>query len=237
VLVNGGLNLSELDGWWAEAYCPEVGWAIGDGLEHGDDPAWDATEADALYRVLERQVVPAFYTRDRNGIPTAWVTKMRESMARLTPQFSTNRSVREYTELHYLPAAAAYQQRAAGRGRVGAEIVRWRDELMARWSTAHFGELRVDTRNGRHRVEAPVYLGEIDPNAVRVELYAAAVDAAPPTREPMTRGKRLTGAANAYLYSAEVPAQRPAEHYTPRLLPYHANAVVPIESALILWAR
>jgi starch phosphorylase len=60
VLVNGGLNLSELDGWWAEAYTPEVGWALGDGQEHGDDPAWDAFEADALYDLLEREVVPEF---------------------------------------------------------------------------------------------------------------------------------------------------------------------------------
>ena len=109
VLVNGGINLSELDGWWAEAYTPEVGWALGDGQEHGDDPAWDAVEADALYDLLEREVIPEFYTRDESGIPTAWVKRMRESMARLTPRFSANRTVREYTEQHYLPAAAAYR--------------------------------------------------------------------------------------------------------------------------------
>jgi hypothetical protein len=88
VLVNGGLNLSELDGWWAEAYTPEVGWALGDGQEHGDDPAWDAVEADALYDLLEREVIPEFYDRDPRGIPTAWVNRMRESMAGLTPRFS-----------------------------------------------------------------------------------------------------------------------------------------------------
>jgi len=97
VLVNGGINLSELDGWWAEAYTPEVGWALGDGQEHGDDPAWDAVEADALYDLLEWEVIPEFYTRDKSGIPTAWVKRMRESMAQLTPQFSANRTVREYT--------------------------------------------------------------------------------------------------------------------------------------------
>ena len=84
VLVNGGINLSELDGWWAEAYTPDVGWALGDGQEHGDDPAWDAAEADALYDLLERKVIPEFYTRDEHGIPVAWVARMRESMARLT---------------------------------------------------------------------------------------------------------------------------------------------------------
>ena len=113
VLVNGGLNLSELDGWWAEAYSPAVGWAIGDRHEHGDDPAWDAAEADTLYGLLEREVVPEFYSRDEHGIPRAWVARMRESMARLTPAFSTNRVVRQYTEEHYLLAASAFAKRAA----------------------------------------------------------------------------------------------------------------------------
>ena len=119
VLVNGGINLSELDGWWAEAYAPEVGWALGDGQEHDDDPAWDAAEAEALYDLLEREVIPEFYTRDEQGIPTAWVARMRESMARLTPRFSSNRAVREYTEQHYLPAASAYLERAADKGEIG----------------------------------------------------------------------------------------------------------------------
>ena len=103
VLVNGGLNLSELDGWWAEAYTPEVGWALGDGQEHQDEAAWDAMEAEALYTLFEEEVIPAFYTRDEHGVPTAWVARVRESMAHLTPRFSANRTVREYTE-RVLPA-------------------------------------------------------------------------------------------------------------------------------------
>ena len=95
VLVNGGLNLSELDGWLAEAYTPEVGWALGDGKEHDSDPPWDAVEAGALYTFLEREVIPEFYRRDRHGIPVAWVAHIRESMARLTTHFSSNRTVRQ----------------------------------------------------------------------------------------------------------------------------------------------
>jgi starch phosphorylase len=94
--VNGGINLSELDGWWAEAYTPDVGWALGDGQEHGDDLARDAIEAAALYDLLERDVIPEFYTRNEQGIPGAWVARMRASMARLTPRFSTTRAVRDY---------------------------------------------------------------------------------------------------------------------------------------------
>ena len=122
VLVNGGLNLSELDGWWAEAYSPEVGWAIGDGREHGSDPSWDASEAEALYGLLEREIVPEFYSRDDRGIPRGWVARMRESMCKLTPLFSANRVVRQYTEQHYLSAASAYTQRAANQGSLGDEL-------------------------------------------------------------------------------------------------------------------
>ena len=124
VLVNGGLNLSELDGWWAEAYRPEVGWAIGDGREHGEDPAWDAHEAEQLYRLLEQEVIPAFYDRGLNGIPRAWVQRMRTSMAELTPQFSTNRMVREYVERLYLPAAQAYRDRTAERAAKAVHLCR-----------------------------------------------------------------------------------------------------------------
>ncbi|MFA5880160.1 MAG: alpha-glucan family phosphorylase, partial [Candidatus Margulisiibacteriota bacterium] len=123
VLANGGINLSELDGWWVEAYTPEVGWALGDGLEH--DPSWDAIEAEQLYRLLEEEVVPAFYERDKDGIPKGWVSKVRNSMMHLTPQFSANRTVREYTEQRYLPAALAYKKRAAKKGELGKKIVDW----------------------------------------------------------------------------------------------------------------
>src|SRR5262245_59796295 len=127
VLVNGGLNLSELDGWWAEAYAPDVGFAVGDGEEHGEDPAWDAADADALYRLLEDVIVPEFYRRDAEGVATAWASRMRSSMGELTPRFSANRTVREYTERYYLPAASRYAERALGRA--GEALVRWQGLL------------------------------------------------------------------------------------------------------------
>ncbi len=143
VLVNGGINLSELDGWWAEAYTPEVGWALGDGQEHGDDPAWDAAEAETLYGLLEREVIPEFYARDAQGIPGAWVRRMRESMAQLTPRFSASRAVREYTEQHYLPAASAYRARAADKGAIGAAMVDWRHALAQKWIALRFGDVKL----------------------------------------------------------------------------------------------
>ncbi|MDH4088013.1 MAG: alpha-glucan family phosphorylase [Nitrospira sp.] len=237
VLVNGGLNLSELDGWWAEAYSPEVGWALGDGQEHGDDPAWDAIDAERLYDLLEQEVIPEFYARDEQGIPTAWVKRMRESMARLTPRFSTNRSVREYTERHYLPAAAAYRERAAENGTVGRAMVNWEQTLKLKWATLSFGDMTVETRGEQHLFNVQVRLNDLDPTAVRVELYANGVNGTAPDRVEMKRMRQLVDGSNVYLYSAAVSAARSAGDYTARVIPHHDGVAVPLEVASILWQR
>jgi starch phosphorylase len=236
VLVNGGINLSELDGWWAEAYTPGVGWALGDGKEHGDDPFWDAAEAEALYGLLEREVIPEFYIRDPNGIPVTWVARIRESMGRLTPRFSSNRTVREYTEQYYIPAARAYRERAADKGGMGTQLVHWQRALEQNWSNLRFGEVKVATDEGKHVFEVQVYLSGLNPNAVRVELYADGVTDGKPVRQEMMRGGQLVG-ANGYIYSAQVPSARPATDYTARVIPHHSGAVVPLEAARILWQR
>ncbi len=237
VLVNGGLNLSELDGWWAEAYTPEVGWPLGDGQEHGDDPAWDAVEADALYGLLERQVLPEFYTRDKKDVPTAWVARMRESMARLTPRFSANRTVREYTERHYLPAAAAYRFRTANKGEIGRQMVDWQHSLEHKWTNLHFGEVKIKTNGNQNVFEVQVYLNDLDPNAVRVELYADGVNGNAPVRREMKRISQLAGASGGYLYSASVTGVRPMSDYTARVIPHCSDVAVPLEADPILWQR
>lgn len=235
VLVNGGLNLSELDGWWAEAYAPEVGWALGDGREHGEDPAWDAAQAEALYALLERDVVPAFYSRDARGIPQAWVAKMRESMAHLTPRFSANRVVREYAEKHYLAAATGYRARAAEKGAAGAGVRAWQRHLARHWHEVRFGTVAVETQGDRHHFAVHLDLGSLDPEAVRVELYADPTDDGEPVRQAMARLRKLEGTNSGHEYRGQVPASRPACHYTPRLVPYHPAASVPLEASWILW--
>jgi len=237
VLVNGGLNLSELDGWWAEAYTPEVGWALGDGQEYGDDPAWDVAEAVTLYERLEREVIPEFYARDELGIPTAWVARMRESMAQLTPRFSANRSVREYTEEHYLPAAASYHERAADKGAVGRNIVNWEQTLKEKWDMLRFGDVKAKTNADQYIFEAEVYLNDLDPNVVRVELYADGVSGGSPVRQEMKRVRQAAGATGGTVYSAAVSAARPSADYTARVIPHCDGVAVPLEINPILWQR
>lgn len=236
VLVNGGLNLSELDGWWAEAYTPSVGWALGDGKEHDSNPAWDTMEASALYDLLENQVIPEFYTRDAEGLPTAWIRRIRESMARLTPQYSANRAVREYTEKHYLPAANAYTARTADKSWAG-KVISWKKNLTDHWSRLRFGEMKVETKGKQHEFEVQLYLDDLDPAAVQVELYADGLNGAPPECCTLTRSRALTNADATYAYTGSISAERPAAHYTPRVIPFYPGVAVPLEASQILWLR
>ncbi|MEP7244055.1 MAG: alpha-glucan family phosphorylase [Gammaproteobacteria bacterium] len=237
VLVNGGINLSELDGWWAEAYTPEVGWALGDGQEHGDDPAHDIAEAEALYGLFENEVIPEFYNRDQSGIPAAWIARVRNSMACLTPRFSTNRTVREYTEQRYLPAATAYRARAADSGAKGVQLLHWRRALDEHWAALRLGDVNVATVEGQHVFEVQVYLDSIEPAAVRVELYADGLNGeGGPLGQEMVRLRPLP-AAGGYVYGARVPATLPQTRYTPRIVAHREGVSVPLEAAFVLWQR
>jgi glycogen phosphorylase len=236
VLVNGGLNLSELDGWWAEAYAPEVGWALGDGREHDDDPGWDAVEAEQLYALLEGEIVPSFYDRDDAGIPQAWVNKVRHSMARLTPRFSANRAIREYVEKYYLPGAQAYRKRADNRGALAAQLVHWLGHVENHWQGIYFGRFEFKGSDDGHRFQVQVYLDDLDSEAVEVEMFADERDGLPAERYRMTRGERLIG-SNGWLFTARVESQRPAEHFTPRAIPRHPDLAIPLECPAIKWQR
>ena len=238
VLVNGGVNLSELDGWWAEAYDAGVGWSLGDGREHDDDPAWDAYEAEQLYRLLEQEVIPEFYDRDASGVPQAWVARMQESMATLTACFSANRMVREYVERLYLPAAKEYRARSANGAGGALHIRRWQASLEAHWDQLHFGDLAVQEANGRRTFTVPVYLGDIEPDAVDVQLYADPVGGGAPCEvHAMSQSGELEGAVGGHLYSVEIAAKRPARDYTPRIVPKMDGVAVPLEEAHIRWYR
>ncbi len=237
VLANGGVNLSELDGWWAEAYAPEVGWALGDGREHGEDPAWDAAEALQMYELLERQVIPQFYERDEHGLPRKWIAMMRESMARLVPQFSANRAVREYTEKYYLPAAASYREREGSRGARAQAIVQWGNAIAEHWPKIYFGQVHCETVGDFHNFRVQVYLDDLDTDAVSVELYADGRGGKPAEKHSMTRGEALVGAVNGFIYTGQVPSKRPADDYTPRIVPAFHGVRVPLEAGQILWQR
>lgn len=240
VLVNGGLNLSTRDGWWAEAYRPEVGWVV----ERGAD---DGADAVRLYELLEQEVVPSFYDRDPQGIPRRWVDRIRASMAILAPVYSAHRAFREYLDTYYAPAARTVARREVEGA--GERLAQWAAHVRRHWASLRFGDVRVSTEGGEHRFEASVYVDDIDPASLRVELYADAVDAPEPgadgvgplravgpARVEMVRGPQLVG-AHGFVYSARVPDSRPASDFTPRIVPAHPDVAIPLELPAVLWSR
>lgn len=233
VLVNGGLNASVPDGWWAEAYSPETGWVIGDGHRDADDATQDRRDAEALYNLLENQIIPEFYTRNDNGIPERWMYKMRKSMADLTPRFSSNRTVREYTEKYYLPAAGKYLKRAAGKGEQGVRLVNAGRELNSRWSGLAFNDVTVTNLGNGYSFSAVVFLNGIDPARVSVEIFANGTNGGDPERIKMS-GK---SAGNNCEYQGRVVTERPPGDYTLRIIPEYESVAVPLENQLIHWQR
>lgn len=227
VLVNGGLNLSILDGWWAEAYDPKFGWALGDGQEHGNDPGFDEKEAIQLYDLLEREIIPQFYQRDEKNIPRAWVQRIRESMLQLTPRFSAHRAVREYTEEHYLPAAHRYQERLANGGKLAKKIAALQSLWQEQSSSIVFQNLDISLQGKNYHMKLSINLGPFDQNEVLVQMYAAG---SPPFCQPMRK-------VSPSLYEIEVPANRTASDYCPRVMPQIADVNVGLELPYILWQR
>jgi starch phosphorylase len=235
VLVNGGINLSVLDGWWEEAYEPLVGWAIGDG-DALDETTRDRRDAAELMDTLKNLVVPEFYARDETGLPRRWLARIRASLSILTPTYSSNRMLQEHVERLYLSAAAELRRRIAGKGEEAAALCARERRLRDGWPRLHIGESSVARDAGTWRFSAPIYFGDIGGDDVRVELYAE------PCGEPfqivtMERSAPIPGSLNSYIYSAVASAELPAEAYTIRVIPAHAGARIPAELNLILWQK
>lgn len=236
VLVNGGINLSVLDGWWEEAFKSDVGWAIGDD-DVLDAPARDLRDAKALYDILENEVVPLFYTRDEEGLPSKWIARIRSSLSRLTPAYSSSRMVQEYIDRLYLPAAGEFRRRIGNNGAPAVAMRDWEVRLRRAWPQLHIGEPAVSRDNDLWKISAPIYLGEIGVEEVRVELYAEPRGDGDARTVRMERGAPVAGGINGHIYTAAAATSCPAEDYTVRVIPALVGICVPAELELILWQK
>ena len=151
--------------------------------------------------------------------------------------FCAARTVREYTEQHYLRSTSTYRERAADQGAVGRQIVTWRQALEQKWAALRFGDVKVETKGNQHVYEVQVYLNDLDPKAVRVELYADGVMGGAPVQQEMKRIRQLAGTSGGTVYSAAVSAARPPADYTARVIPHCDGVAVPLEASRILWQR
>jgi glycogen phosphorylase len=236
VLVNGGLNISELDGWWAEACSKDVGWGIDESNGDNSEEENDAKEAKRFYDLLEEEILPAFYERNESGIPEGWLMKMRESMATLTPRFSANRSLREYTEKFYLPAAADYLNRSANRGEKGKVLLQQTTHLSEKWKDLFFGEMSVVTAADKHTFRVGVHLAGISPDELQVELYAEGEQSTAEIHQMVYEGE-WEEQPGLVFYEITIPANRSSVVYTPRIIPAGNGLKIPLECPLILWQR
>jgi glycogen phosphorylase len=236
VLVNGGLNLSTLDGWWDEAYRPDLGWALDAGItfDHARDYAAEAVE---LYRILEEQVVSEFYDRDAQGLPRRWLQRMRTSMAELAPRFSSNRMLREYVEQLYLPAAADLRERVAERARIARELAVWEARLAAHWSDVRFTAVEVTSEDGVLHARVELALGRLQPEEVQVQLYADPLGEEPMRVVPLACDGVSAPSHSTFRFNAALCTESSAADFTARAIPYHRCARIPLELPLICWAR
>jgi len=236
VLVNGGLNLSQYDGWWAEAWNPDVGWAIRPGatfdeLSGSNNHNHDLSDRDELFDLLENEVVPCFYKVDSDGIPRKWLQRMRASMDQLTAMYSANRMVREYVEQFYLPMTAKGSQRT----RKAAEtLLNEHLEIKRHWPRLRFNSFNTCEAPEGQTFTVEVYLDGIDEKRITVELVAEHSEYGPRTVAEMAMKHPLSGSAHTYLYECTVPS-RPEGHYTPRLRVHDERLNLPLENPAILW--
>ena len=244
LLANGGLNLSVLDGWWDEAYDREVGWAIGNGEEYSDYGYQDRVEAEGLYYLLENDVVPLFYNRDSAGLPRGWLAKMKASMGKLAPVYSTNRMVAEYAERFYIPAAQRHQRLVCDQARIRS-LMGWRGRLRD-----HAGEVRVSEVNvdggrleyqvgSKIKVRAKVVLGGLLPDDVRVEAYYGTLTPEGRIANGASTGLTLKDSAGPeYLYQGEVDcADSGSCGISVRVVPFQQDAIIPYEMPWAQWVE
>jgi len=161
---------------------------------------------------------------------------MRQGMARLTPRFSANRTIREYAEKYYLPAAQRYRHRAENDGALAVELVNMCRRIEDHWQGIYFGKFEIRISENGHLLQVQVYLNDLLSDAIEVELFADELDGLLPEKHPMTRGERLLG-ANGWLFTAHVVSTRRPEHFTPRICPRHPELLIPLESPQIKWQR
>lgn len=244
VTPNGGINMSVLDGWWPEAYDGTNGWAIGDRRIYNNQDYQDFMEADSLYDLLEKELIPMFYDRGVDGLPRRWTAMMKASMRTCCPVFNTNRMVREYTERFYLPAARRWHRFTQESYKIARDIAGWRQRVTDKWN-----EVRIESVDANVPAEvtvgtelpvlAQVRLGSIKPEEVSVELYYGPLDASGQITTGSSTPLRCegsNGSDNVYRYSGVVPCEYSGQYgYALRIVPSHPEMPARYHIGLVHW--
>jgi len=243
--ANGALNLSILDGWWAEAFTPEIGWSIGSGEAYDDYNLQDHVESNAIYDILEKQVVPLFYERGSDRLPRQWIAKMKASMKAVCPIFNTHRMLQEYTEGYYIPACKRFKHLSENDMAALYELVDWKSRILEQWSQVRINQVKADVAT-ETSVDVPsgvwvdVHLGALLPQDVTVELYFGQVNANGEIVNPhiIEMQSQNDGAQGDYTFVGHIASHTSGKHgFTVRVMPHHPDLVTPFETGLILWGE
>lgn len=250
--ANGALNLSTLDGWWDEAWraprpdSESIGWAIGNGEPYSNPGQQDQVESEALYDLLERDVVPTFYELGPDRLPRRWVAQMKGSLKNLCHTFNTHRMVREYTERFYLPAFERFARLESGCAAAARGLAAWKCLVAREWPQVQVAGLEAGPARETNvgdlvTVQARLRLGALPPTDVTVELYLGALDAAGELVQPTTFPMRHTaspGNGEHVFEAAGIPCCRSGlQGYTVRVLPHHPDLAARFLPGLITWAN
>lgn len=243
VVFNGGINCSILDGWWDEAYTPRAGWAVGRGEVYSDPAYQDEVESNAVYDLLEKEIVAKFYERDREGIPRGWIARMKTSMMDLCGEFNVNRMVREYAVRTYFPATERYSLFLGSEASRAKELSAWKRKADHEWRHVHIEKVETqipDTvRVGDDLlVRATVHLGGLSPSDVAVQIFHGAIDAYNNIiNGDVTVMKAAEQAEGRHIYTGNIKYGRSGRHgFTVRVLPSHPDLASPYETGLVQWA-
>ncbi len=244
--LNGVLNLSTLDGWWAEAYRPQIGWAVGAGETYADTEMQDYIERNALYDLLEKDIIPAFYNRGADNLPREWIARMKASLRELAPIYNTARMVKEYTRRFYFPALEQARRLSANHYEKGLLLADWIVTLGQHWEELRIGEvttsLHAQVRAGEaQQVKVRVYLGNISAEDVAVQFYEGVLDRQGEIERGRAHDMQYLGpdeqAPGWHVYSLEFAPEVSGRHgYTIRVIPRHAELRNPLRLGLITWA-
>ena len=242
--VNGALHLSVLDGWWAEAYDPQIGWAVGQGEEYFDHDYQDQVESEAIYNILEREIVPLFYDRGAGGLPTGWIDKMKRSLAAIPAHFNTARMIQEYTELSYRPAHQRWTALSADHLERTRKLLAWRDLIEAGWPKLSVRAVHAQTDqplllHEEMPVRVEVQLGQIDPQDIKVQLYCSPLDArgrlGPGDTIELSHDGAIEDDVHAFTGAIRCPSTG-RYGFAVRVLPSHPDLSLRQIQGLMLWA-
>ncbi|MBL7214527.1 MAG: alpha-glucan family phosphorylase [Phycisphaerae bacterium] len=255
--INGVLNMSTLDGWWCEGYIPDGGWIIGAGEEYDDLSYQDQVESQAIYNLLEQEVVPLYFNRAKDRLPRRWIRRMKNTVKWCAPRFNTNRMVAEYTRKFYHLADTKWEELTANEMERVKALSAWKNTTRQAWPDLEILDVEVQNVQGEAfeqwqtdqpelrvgselQIKAQIHLGRLNPEDVSVQMYHGKVDSSGKIEggqaAEMKYVEDSVNADRAATFNGTIPCRVSGQHgFALRILPRHPDLVEPYEQGMILW--